>query len=163
MVTVVRTRNSNSLEWQRKHKFTRQWLFEGLTEPMGLWEEIPAEVQGWGWSRYELWLAEATITLLKYISTSLCQVLKRLYTFLIQLYHLSHRHTWLEMSREFPRHLQLKLSFPPADRQPSQCLWIPGERRRLAGRGFGMTLCICLIEGQWSCHVNRISVRNLLY
>lgn len=123
MVTVVRTRNSYSLEWQRKHKFTRQWLFEGLTEPMGLGEEIPAEAQGWGWSRYRLWLAQATITLLKHIFTSLCQVLKRLYALLIELYHSSHGHTWLEMSREFPRHLQFKLGFPPADRQLLNSWW----------------------------------------
>lgn len=43
-------RNSSSLEWQRKHKFTRQRFFQRLTELMGLWEEIPAEAQTQGCS-----------------------------------------------------------------------------------------------------------------
>ena len=84
------TRNSSSLEWQRKHKFTRQWLFQGLAELMGLWEEIPAEAQAWGRRRWGLWLAWATITLSKHISTSLCQVLGRICTLLIKHYHLPH-------------------------------------------------------------------------
>lgn len=130
---------------------------------MELWEEIPGEVWSQGCSIWELWLAWATITLLKYISTSLCQGFGRLCALLTELYHLPHGYTWPEMSRDFPRHLQLNLSFPPAGRQPTKCLCIPDKRRTVVGPGFGMRLSIGLVESQWGCHVNSILVRNSEY
>lgn len=136
--------------------------FPGLDELVGLWEQIQRQGSGWGCSGWGWCLAWATTTLLKQNSTSLCQVLVRLCSVLIELYGLSDRHSYLGTNRESPRYLQVNIGFPHKDRQPSKCFCTPGRRKTVVGPWFGRKSSVCFV-GQWSCHANSILVRSLVY